>query len=78
MYDSDRAKPIARGELTGYQLPGFRAIRIDADEVRNKLKIIPTAHKPFGPRARILQAPADAVIEDADQDQHEAMAGGDR
>jgi excisionase family DNA binding protein len=54
---------ISRGVLTGYQLPGFRAIRLDADEVRNKIKTIPTAIKPFGPNARIVQAPADAVIE---------------
>jgi len=54
---------ISRGVLTGYQLPGFRAIRLDADEVRHKLQVIPTAMpKPFGPNARIKQAPADAVI----------------
>ena len=55
---------ISRGVLTGYQLPGFRAIRLDADEVRSKLKVIPSAirPKPFGPNARIVQAPVDAVV----------------
>jgi excisionase family DNA binding protein len=34
---------IARGTLTGWRLPGFRAVRIDRDELLSRLKAIPTA-----------------------------------
>ena len=33
---------ISRGQITGYTIPGFRAVRVDKDEIMAKLKAIPT------------------------------------
>ncbi len=48
---------ISDGTLTGYRVPGSRAIRVDLDEIDRLMKTIPAALKqrePFGPRARIV------------------------
>lgn len=34
---------IARGVISGYKVPGVRAVRVDRDELMGKLKAIPTA-----------------------------------
>ena len=34
---------ISRGAITGYKVPGVRAVRVDKDEIMSKLKTIPTA-----------------------------------
>jgi excisionase family DNA binding protein len=49
---------ISEGLITGYKLPGGRAIRVDLDEITNKMKAMPTAmrpRQPFGPKANIVQ-----------------------
>lgn len=50
---------ISDGTLTGFKLPGTRAIRVDLNEVERLLEVIPAAkrqpRKPFGPDARIVQ-----------------------
>lgn len=33
---------ISRGVITGYTIPGIRAVRVDKDEIMGKLKAIPT------------------------------------
>lgn len=33
---------ISRGVVTGYKVPGVRAVRVDKDELMSKLKAIPT------------------------------------
>ena len=33
---------ISRGAITGYKVPGTRAVRVDRDEIASKLKAIPT------------------------------------
>ncbi|GCD88762.1 AlpA family transcriptional regulator [Nocardioides sp. LS1] len=33
---------ISRGVITGYKIPGVRAVRVDRDEITSKLKAIPT------------------------------------
>ncbi len=50
---------IARGLITGFRLPGARAIRVNLIEVEHMLMIVPTTtartpSKAFGPRARIV------------------------
>lgn len=48
---------ISEGVITGFRIPGSRAIRVDLDEIDRLIKAIPTAMKPrqpFGPRARIV------------------------
>lgn len=60
---------ISRGVITGYKVPGVRAIRVDADEIRSKLKAIPTpvARQEFvyGPpkfNGNVKAAPAGASV----------------
>jgi hypothetical protein len=68
---------ISRGDLTGYRLPGVRAIRVDLNEAEALVKAVPTAFKPkvpFGPKAHIVQVEAQAD----GQDQAEAATGEDR
>ena len=82
---------ISRGVLTGYQLPGVRAIRVDLNEAEALVKAVPTAfkqRKPFGPDARIIrvaevlpprpEAADQAQDQAAGQDQTEMVAGGER
>lgn len=47
---------ISRGVLTGYKVPGLRAIRLDQREIEAKMQSIPTTihRQPFGPNARIV------------------------
>lgn len=33
---------ISRGVITGFQIPGVRAVRVDKDELTSKLKAIPS------------------------------------
>ena len=50
---------ISEGLITGYKLPGARAIRVDLDEIDQKMKVMPTVIRarpqPFGPKATIVQ-----------------------
>lgn len=34
---------ISRGVITGYRIPGVRAVRVDKDQIVGKLRAIPTA-----------------------------------
>jgi hypothetical protein len=50
---------ISRGILTGYRLPGSRAVRLDWNEVQRVMQVIPTTiarpnRRAFGPRAKIV------------------------
>lgn len=50
---------ISAGLITGYKLPGGRAVRVDIDEIERVMKSIPTTvarpgHKAFGPKAKIV------------------------
>ena len=49
---------ISDGTLTGFKLPGTRAIRVDLNEVEHLLEVIPAAKRqprqPFGPGAKIV------------------------
>lgn len=56
---------ITRGLITGYRLPGSRAIRVDVDEIERMIRAIPATapvrpgFKPkgrpaYGPKARIV------------------------
>jgi excisionase family DNA binding protein len=36
---------ISEGILTGYRLPGLRAVRLDLDEIQSKMQAMPTALK---------------------------------
>jgi excisionase family DNA binding protein len=53
---------ISRGSLTGYQIPGVRAVRLDMNEVVSLVKAVPSVsryHKPkFGPNAKIVRVNA--------------------
>lgn len=51
---------ISKGLVTGYRLPGQRAVRVDLDEMLRAMRVIPTTlarpgHKAFGPDARIVK-----------------------
>ena len=37
---------ISEGVITGYKLPGTRAIRVDLDEIEKLITVIPAATKP--------------------------------
>lgn len=58
---------ISRGQVTGYQVPGLRAVRVDLEEIERLVRAIPTLsrrdHKPFGPKARIVSVPGVPVVE---------------
>jgi hypothetical protein len=76
---------ISRGVLTGYQLPGVRAIRVDLNEAEALVKAVPTAFKqrqPFGPSAKIVKVvealPPRPEADGQIDDQAEAVTGGDR
>jgi hypothetical protein len=79
---------ISRGDLTGYVLPGVRAIRVDLNEAEALVKAVPTAFKPrvpFGPNARIVKVEAPPPRPEASgqadgQDQAQAVktGGGER
>ena len=48
---------ISAGHITGYRLPSGRAVRVDLDEIEEKIQVIPTVKagkQPFGPKARIV------------------------
>lgn len=62
---------ITNGLITGYRMPGARAIRVDIDEIERVMRSIPTTvarpgTKAFGPKARIrnvvLAEPAAAAL----------------
>ncbi len=62
---------ISRGLITGYRLPGGRAVRVDLDEIERMLTLVPATvvrhkvgRKPFGPEATIVSIHADAVAVD--------------
>lgn len=49
---------ISRGDLTGYRIPGVRAVRLDLNEVQSLVRAIPAVNRrdkiPFGPNAKIV------------------------
>jgi excisionase family DNA binding protein len=48
---------ISEGLITGYRLPGGRAIRVDLEEINNQMRVIPAAMRPrvpFGQKAKII------------------------
>ncbi|OLT11709.1 hypothetical protein BJF79_23595 [Actinomadura sp. CNU-125] len=56
---------ITRGHITGYRLPGGRAIRVDLNEIRAAVRVIPAVRRavqPYGPKARIVTV-AEAVTD---------------
>ena len=58
---------ISRGHITGYRLPGGRAIRVDMNEVRAAVRAVPAVRRavqPYGPKARIVAVAVPEVIED--------------
>jgi excisionase family DNA binding protein len=63
---------ISEGHITGYRLPGARAIRIDLDELEAKMRVMPAVIRPkpqpFGPKAKIVTV-VDALPPRQDQDQ---------
>jgi excisionase family DNA binding protein len=85
---------ISQGFITGFRLPGGRAIRVDLDDIEEQLKVMPATmgprRQPFGPKAKIVtiveeyrpatdaNAAPEAQDQDQDQEQAQAMAGGDR
>jgi excisionase family DNA binding protein len=63
---------ISEGILTGYRIPGSRAIRVDLDEIERLMQVMPAAmrpRKPFGPRAKIVTV-AEVLEPSQDQDQN--------
>ena len=51
---------ISRGHITGYRLPGGRAIRVDINEIQTAARVIPAvrhAINPYGPKAKIVNVP---------------------
>ena len=51
---------ISRGLITGYRLPGGRAVRVDLDECERVLERIPATiakpnRTPYGPKAKIVR-----------------------
>ena len=61
---------ISKGLITGYKLPGSRAIRVDLNEIETMLRVVPTtvARSPmtsFGPKAKIVavNTPVAVVVE---------------
>jgi excisionase family DNA binding protein len=62
---------ISQGHITGYRLPGGRAVRVDADELKKVMRVIPTVRRhQFGPKARIrdLSNVVMPVVVDDDED----------
>lgn len=66
---------ITKGLITGYRLPGGRAIRVDLAEIDRVMRVIPTTiarpkHRAFGPKAKIVNMiePVSRPAED-EQDQ---------
>lgn len=65
---------ISRGLITGYKLPGGRAIRVDLDEIEKVMSVVPATvarpgQKPFGPKAKIVdlsREPVRAVVVERD------------
>lgn len=58
---------IERGHITGFKLPGSRAIRVDLNEVERMLQTIPStvvrvSTAGYGPAARIQTVKAQAVV----------------
>lgn len=47
---------ISEGIITGYRLPGSRAIRVDLNEIERLMQTVPAMKpkQPFGPKARIV------------------------
>jgi excisionase family DNA binding protein len=73
---------ISEGLITGFRLPGARAIRIDMDELEQKMKIMPAVIRPrpqpFGSKANIVTVvePYEPPRQDQDhqdQDQDQAV-----
>lgn len=69
---------IARGVITGWKVPGVRAVRVDKDEITSKLKAIPTpiarrefVYGPpkFGGNVKTAPASASVVAEVVEDDQ---------
>jgi excisionase family DNA binding protein len=61
---------VSKGLIPAYRIPGTRGIRLDLDEVTNRMRLIPTtrarsAINEYGPRADIRILPAQPVRVDA-------------
>jgi excisionase family DNA binding protein len=56
---------ISEGLITGYRLPGGRAVRVDLDECERVLTRIPATkpRKPYGPKAKIISIPEHVTAE---------------
>lgn len=50
---------ISRGDITGYKVPGVRAVRIDLNELESMVQAIPAVSRKnrpmYGPNARIVR-----------------------
>lgn len=60
---------ISKGLITGYKMPGVRAIRVDLVEIGAKMRTVPTVRaeinkKPFGPSATIKTVVSPQVVDD--------------
>ncbi|WP_150236434.1 helix-turn-helix domain-containing protein [Nocardiopsis quinghaiensis] len=67
---------ISRGHITGYRLPGGRAIRVDMNEVRAVVRAVPAVRRavqPYGPKARIVAVVEPEVVEDGALSDGEAL-----
>lgn len=58
---------ISKGLITGYKLPGSRAIRVDLDEIERMLSVVPatvarTPRTAFGPKAKIVSVAQPVVV----------------
>jgi excisionase family DNA binding protein len=72
---------ISEGRITGFRVPGLRAIRVDLDEIDELMKVMPAALKPkvpFGPRAKIVTVVEEYKPPGQDQDQNQAVKASDQ
>ena len=62
---------ISRGDLTGYRIPGVRAVRLDLNEVAALVRAIPSVSRrdkrPFGPNAKIVTVVPAAIRQESVQ-----------
>jgi excisionase family DNA binding protein len=69
---------ISRGDLTGYRIPGVRAVRVDLNEVQALVRAIPAVSRrgkrPFGPNANIVTVVPAVIPQGAAQADRDAQA----
>ena len=70
---------ISRGDLTGYRIPGVRAVRLDLNEVQALVRVIPAVSRrdkrPFGPNAKIVTVVPAVIPQEAVQPSQRGEAG---